>query len=338
MKRGMNTFELLQKVSPAALELRARADQLYKAMNPNINRIIVEGIVDLKSTGADNPATIRAESYHARFFSNSEHRLKELEESYERLNRPDDLIVMICCGNHFQFLKLWLESCDKNKIPVRDRTLVFTLDEEAESQTKLLGLESYNFDAARYESGGQSENFGDRNFSGAMYYKNAAIYESLKLGANLLFQDVDLIWLRNPLPYLSENNLKFDIQIMFDGPNPWHSPYYANSGFIYIRNCNASKAVFETALLNTSNIFECGGQQSPLNRIFHHFVVHNVLSLKILPETLFLNGHLFNLETGVNDNAGDWRSDGLVVHYSWTGNCEEKIKKLEKFDLINYEN
>jgi hypothetical protein len=328
------TFELLQKVSQAALELRARPEQLGKALNPNIDRIIVEQIVDLESTAADSPATIRAESYHSRFFSNSEHRFRELEKSYQRLNRPQDLIVMICCRNHFRFLKLWLESCDKNKIPVRDRTLVFTLDDEAESQTKLLGLESYNFDATRYESGGQSDNFGDPNFSSAMFYKNAAICESLKLGANLLFQDVDLIWLKDPLPYLTKSNLESDVQIMFDGRNPWHYPYYANSGFIYIRNCNASNAVFETAFLNTSNIFQCGGHQSPLNRILHHFVVHNVLSLKILPEAIFLNGHLFNLERGVLENAGDWQNDGLVVHYSWTGNCEEKTKKLEKFNLI----
>ncbi|MGH1540376.1 MAG: putative nucleotide-diphospho-sugar transferase [Arenicella sp.] len=333
----MITFELLQKVSQAALELRAKPDQLDKVLNPNIDRITVEKIVDLESTDADSSATIRAESYHSRFFSNSEQRFRELEKSYERLNRPQNLIVMICCRNHFQFLKLWLESCDKNMIQVRDRTLVFTLDDEAESQTKLLSLESYNFDATRYENGGQSDNFGDPNFSGAMYYKNAAICESLKLGANLLFQDVDLIWLRDPLPYLTKNNLESDLQIMFDGCNPWHYPYYANSGFIYIRNCDASKAVFETAFLNTSNIFQCGGHQSPLNRILHHFVIHNVLSLKILPEALFLNGHLFNLVTGVMANAGDWQNDGLVVHYSWTGNCEEKTRKLEKFNLTEYE-
>lgn len=328
-------FELLQTVSPSAQQLRAKPRILKHALNPNVDRIVGNQIADLKQVERDSAEVQRAESYHARFFANSDYRMSELEKSFQRLNRPDNLIVMICCKNHFEFLRIWLASCDRKGILVRDKTLVFTLDDEAEAHTKSLGLECYNFGASQYIQGGQSDNFGDHKFSGTMYYKNAAIHESLKLGANLLFQDVDLIWFKDPLPYLMKENLDHDIQIMFDGPNPWHFPYYANSGFFYIRNNDASKAVFETALFNTANIFECGGHQSPLNRIFHHFSVHNVLSLRVLPEQLFLNGHLFNLERGVLHEAGGWEEDGVVMHYSWTGNRDEKIKKLTKFKLLD---
>ncbi len=316
------------------MALRARPEQLSSALNPNIDRIIVDKIVDLEPIEADSAAAARAESYHAPFFANAERRLEELRTRYQSLNQPKDLIVMMCCKNHFQFLKIWLQACDKNEISVRDRTLVFTLDLEAHTKVTALGLESYHFDNNRYETGGQSSRFGDRNFTGAMYYKNAVIYESLKLGANLLFQDVDLIWLQDPMHYLRSDGPDCDIQMMFDGRNPWHYPYYANSGFIYITNCDNTKAVFETALRNTSNVFTCGGHQSPLNRILHHFVIHNVLSLKILPEALFLNGHLFNLERGVLNKAGNWQHNGIVLHYSWTADADQKIQKLKKFDLI----
>jgi hypothetical protein len=62
-----------------------------------------------------------------------------------------------------------------------------------------------------------------------------------------------------------------------------------------------------------------------------------VLSVNVLPQTLFLNGHLFNLKTGLADIAREWRSEGIVVHYSWTADLLEKRKKIEAFGF-NYMN
>ena len=73
--------------------------------------------------------------------------------------------------------------------------------------------------------------------------------------------------------------------------------------------------------------------QAPLNRIVAHYAAHNLVRVRVLPEHRYLNGHLFNLERGVRPAAGAWRDDGVVLHYSWTGNLAQKRAKLERFDL-----
>ncbi len=70
-------------------------------------------------------------------------------------------------------------------------------------------------------------------------------------------------------------------------------------------------------------------------RLLRYFLANNLIKVHILPEHLFLNGHLFNLETGVKPAARTWKEEGIVLHYSWTGSRGEKFRKLDKFEL-NY--
>jgi hypothetical protein len=201
--------------------------------------------------------------------------------------------------------------------------LIFTLDPQADSQVNKMGLKSYLFDPNIYQHAGDSDNYGDHNFKRTMFYKNAAIFESLKLGANILFQDVDLIWLNDPFIYLKKQNSNGQIQIMYDGPNRRHYPYYANTGFIYLKNEAVCHSLLETALRNTASIFKTGWHQPLFNRICHHFAVHNLLNLTVLPESLFLNRHLFNTDNGLRPASEVWQTDGIVIHYSWTGNSAD---------------
>jgi len=326
--------ELLGHVSKSALALRVPDSKRQNSVNPNIDRII-HSRIDLPEPIESEIPSQKAELLHQQYAKNSVEREASLQEIYQQLGRPDDLIIMICCNKFAPLLALWLLSCDQNNIDVRDKTIVFTLDLEAHKKAIEIGLQSYLLDPQHYYAAGGSVNFGDGIFMETMFYKNAVIVDALKLGANILFQDVDLIWLRDPLAYLKVENLTSDIQIMHDGVNPRHYPYYANTGFFYLRNTNVTKAVFETAMHNTTAIFKTGGHQPALNRILHHFAMYNLLDLTVLAENLFLNGHLFNLKRGTNPKANYWQTDGFVIHYSWTGNYQQKIDKLKMFNFFN---
>jgi hypothetical protein len=326
--------ELLGKVAQSSLELRASSASAERQFNQHVDHIIKQKI-DLPESLIDDRETRLAESLHSKFWENSEQRTTKLRQIYKELSEPEDLIVMICCKGFCVFLEFWLKSCEQNNIAVRDKTLVFTLDAQADSQVNKLGLKSYLLDPSTYKGAGGSENYGDRNFNRTMFYKNAAILESLKLGANILFQDVDLIWLKDPLIYLKEQSPYSQIQIMYDGENQRHFPFYANTGFFYLKNEAVCLAVLETALHNTASIFKLGGHQAPFNRICHHFAIHNLLNLCVLPESLFLNGHLFNADNGLRPASEAWQESGIVIHYSWTANRADKIRKLEKFNYFN---
>ena len=94
-------------------------------------------------------------------------------------------------------------------------------------------------------------------------------------------------------------------------------------------------ALFDTATENTASVFSGRSHQAVFNRILAHFALHNVLRPKVLPETLFLNGHLFSRKADVKETAKNWRTEGYVVHYSWTATRQEKKDKIEKYGF-NY--
>lgn len=327
-------YELDRCISDSARRLRASEKTLRQAANPNLERIITERIhMDIQAP-PDRVVEI-AESYHALFANNKAQRMSELRQMYTDLGQPGDLITMVYCQKFVPLFENWLASCEANGIPVRHRLMVFTLDEEAYRRSNELGIKSLFLDPRMYGQAGGSDGFGDKQFSRTMFYKNAIIHDLLELGANVLFQDVDLIWLKDPFKYLTAADAQEDLYIMYDGPNRLHRPLHANTGFIYVKCKEACKAFFETALGNTSAIFTCRSHQKPFNWILEHFQRHNVLAIKVLPQSQFANGHLFNLKRGVLPKAKEWRSDSYVVHYSWTGTMKEKREKIKKFGF-NY--
>lgn len=327
-------FELPQQASQSALILRGNPARLESAINPHIDKLVSREI-DFGIGLLQESFVAIAESCHLQYRRNEVDRMRKLRDIYDQLGRPTDVVVLLYCKNFFPLFENWLASCEKHNISVKHKVIAFTLDEESTQKTSALGVKSYFLDPEFYMKAGESAAFGDREFARTMFYKNAIVKDVLELGANVLFQDVDMLWLRDPFEYFSANCNDHDIYFMFDGANPFHRPLYANSGFIYIRCNDACKALFETAMRNSATIFQCRSHQKPLNQILAYFSNHNVLAIKVLPQTAFMNGHLFNLDNGVRDVATNWKADGYVVHYSWTANREEKQQKIRKFGF-NY--
>jgi rhamnogalacturonan II specific xylosyltransferase len=321
--------ELQHCVSNSALQLRADTAYLSDTLNPHVNRIISKQI----NFGTPMPETELveiAEAYHLLYEQTRAERFEWLNDSLEEMGRPESVVAMIFCSAYYPFFENWLASCSNHNIKIKNRTVCFALDHEAYKKATAQGIKAYFLNPDLYGDAGDAGSFADKRFGRTMFYKNAVVRDLLELGVNVLFQDVDLIWLRDPFDYLHLNNSS-DITFMYDGANPIHQPLYANSGFFFARVNDACKALFDTALGNTASIFRSGSHQKPLNRILGHFVLHNVLKLKILPESLFLNGHLFNSERGIKPEAVDWRGKGCVVHYSWSVNRVQKLEKMNQF-------
>ncbi len=332
--RGSDPYELPRQVSRSGLMLRADPKRIDSAVNPHVDRIFSRQM-DLSIEVPKEHLVDLAETFHSRYRANESVRMDALKKIYDQLGRPKEVIIVLYCKNFFSLFENWLASCASHNIPVRQKVIAFTLDTEAEEKTTEIGIKNYCIDPEIYAEAGGASAFGDLEFARTMFYKNAVIADTLELGANVLFQDVDMIWLRDPFDYFHRYCRDHDLYIMFDGPNPMHRPLYVNTGFIYVSCNDASRALIETALRNSASIFQCRSHQKPFNQIMACFELHNVLAVKVLPQQLFLNGHLFNLERGVCEKAGDWQNDGYVVHYSWTGNREEKRQKIEKFGF-NY--
>jgi len=316
---GTRGFELGQRLSASAL-----------ALSPDV----IDPKLDLTGSEIPEHSTEKAEAFHRLYRGRAEERMESLFSTYSELDGPENLIVMLSCGHYFPLFRNWLLSCDSNRIDPRGKLILFCLDRESAAGAGALGVKTCFLDPSSYTPAGKAEHFGDGSFRTTMLYKNAIIVDALQLGASVLFQDTDMIWLKDPFHYLDAAGDQSDVQIMYDGPNSRYKPIHGNSGFIRIRCRPGSQALFETALRNSASVL-LKGHQFPLGRIMDRFTGHGLLQVEVLPEHLFLNGHLFNLKKGIMPRAGNWQRDGIVVHFSWTSSREDKFKKLSRFGL-NY--
>jgi hypothetical protein len=93
----------------------------------------------------------------------------------------------------------------------------------------------------------------------------------LLLGYDVLFQDVDVVWInkaRDPLEFFqndSSNMTHFDVIFQHDGSNSIrYSPYSANSGFFYARANKRTQYLFTSLLLHSDLILTWYSQQQVL--------------------------------------------------------------------------
>ncbi|MFT5112672.1 MAG: hypothetical protein ACI8P9_001999 [Parasphingorhabdus sp.] len=326
-----SAFELGQQVSESTLILWRKSelsDQTQTMPTAGSHLELVDGTIP-------EHRIYQAESFHKLFNARTDIRREKLESLYNELGRPENIIVMMFCKNFAPLFENWLFSCEKHGIKPLEKLIVFCLDGVAARRLEELGVKCYFFNPEYYAPAGKSDRFGDEWFANTILYKNAVISEALTLGVSVLFQDADLIWFKDPFIYLDECRPHYDMQIMYDGPNRHGRPIYGNTGFIYLQSNDVTKALFETALRNSSSILRAGQHQFVFMKIVNFFLCHKLIRLHILPEHMFLNGHLFNLEHGVQAAARNWKEEGIVLHYSWTGTRLEKLQKLNKFRL-NY--
>lgn len=262
------------------------------------------------------------ELFHS-FEVESPGRYRKLRTLLGQQNRNHAVLVMMVNYGHMDLFRNWVRSCDDHGIDVRSWALVFTVDADAAAAVGELGFATYT-DPASYGVHGKEavQQFGDAQFRSLMFQKTAVVKDALDLGYHVLYQDVDLVWLKDPFPYLSDPQHRyFDAQFMYDGPNTLHSPLHVNTGFFWLKPTPASIRFWSAVLMHYVLILESGSQQMVANKILTGHVFAG-LKLNILLEKDFANGHLFSLR-----NTAGLPRDPYVIHCSWTGNLDHKINK-----------
>ena len=126
----------------------------------------------------------------------------------------------------------------------------------------------------------------DRVFIDMMWYKAFSVWTLLHMGYNVLFQDVYLVWFRDPFPYFkdyinrtstSSSSLGLnhgavqargrrqhpDAFFSDDGQRSLrYSPFYANSGFYYLYNTRATRHFAWTVMMAFDVLQTTGSHQN----------------------------------------------------------------------------
>jgi hypothetical protein len=171
--------------------------------------------------------------------------LNTVEATLERL-RPiakqvagdgNAIVVLVCNQGHSELL-LNFACASRNRGLDVSKVLVFATDTATVELAESVGLAAFDVgDAFGKMPTVAATNYGDQAFTGMMMAKVYSVHLINTLGYDLLFQDVDVVWYKNPLSFFESREAgDFDIYFQDDGAHTArYAPYSPNTGFYFVR-------------------------------------------------------------------------------------------------------
>ncbi len=250
-----------------------------------------------------------------------------------------DIIVMTLNDGEMDMLVNFACSCHHHGINTSN-VVVFAASKNIIDSISALGFTAiYDKEFASVSSMASAQ-YLDPIFVDMMWYKAFSVWILLKMGYNVLFQDVDLVWFREPFSYMNSEkrymirNTKIDGYFSDDGQRGLrYAPFYANSGFYYLKTNSRTEYLAWLTLSAYDSVKVTGSHQ-------------NVFIAKLI-ETLDIAGlspYLLNIDdfpTGVKYHRDKPYMKGIELgwqhpynfHMCWTLNKKDKINYFHNVNM-----
>lgn len=182
-----------------------------------------------------------------------------------------------------------------------------------------------------------AKRYGDLTFARMMWMKTVSVYLTLSAGYDVLFQDVDIVWMKNALFHIDHvlNHPKIpDLIFMDDGArSPRFAPYFANSGFYYVRHSSKTLYFMERMLKSMSELSSTHSHQATMMRYL--LEVHELSNMEValLDQFLFPSGSLFHHNKTYMKQLSGHEIEPFVFHMCWTESRVDKVGFL--FSLLS---
>lgn len=208
--------------------------------------------------------------------------------------------------------------------------LVVASDEQSRAAATAVGLAAVHSAAFGDMPERAARAYGDSIFSSMMWMKTICVWLVVRLGYDVLFQDADIVWFRDPWPYLEQHHAQHDTVWMDDAARSERfGPYYTNSGFYLIRNNARGLQFTQELLFHTDEIIAAKSHQAVVSSLLSDAHSRFGLSVAMLESDMFTSGAYFHYRM-------NWMRDALlnnrlpyVFHMCWTSNKEEKMRFLK---------
>lgn len=179
--------------------------------------------------------------------------------------------------------------------------------------------------------------YGDKKFTAMMMAKVMCVHMVSSLKYNILFQDVDIVWYKSPLPYFEEKGTslqEFDMIFQDDGGHTTrYAPYSANSGFYYVRYNARTEFFFNALLLAGDVILGTDSHQQALIALLSEHASLYGLRVKVISreDEHFPGGYQYHMKTGKYMKAlFAGQVHPYIFHMSWTENKDNKLRFLQQ--------
>lgn len=165
-----------------------------------------------------------------------------------------------------------------------------------------------------------------------MMAKVMCLHMVVSLRYNVLFQDVDIVWYKDPLPMFEDKHSplqQFDMLFQDDGGHTVrYAPYSANSGFYYVRHNSRTEYFFNALLLGGDVIMKTDSHQQAMIALINEHVSLFGLRVKVFSRDgeEFPGGYQFHMKSGRFMKAlFAGQVHPYIFHMSWTNNKDNKI-------------
>ncbi|GKY90617.1 hypothetical protein MPSEU_000035300 [Mayamaea pseudoterrestris] len=218
--------------------------------------------------------------------------------------------------------------------------LLFATDIETHDLAVSLGIHSFFVDQAFGEMPKVAARvYGDKHFASMMMSKVYCVHLINLLGYDLLFQDLDIYWYRNPLDFFhSDAAGDFDMYFQDDGArSARYAPFSPNSGFYFVRNNPRTQYFFSVFLRMGDLILASGSHQGVLTSVLVEHANWRGLKVKVFgvhqeEGGLFPGGYHFHRNHAYMKQMlqGDGSVNPFIFHMSWTKNKDNKLKFMQQ--------
>ena len=247
-------------------------------------------------------------------------------------NNTRTIIVMVANEGVYDLLLNFVCSAEAVGLDKKD-IIVFTGTRSFAYLVDNLGVNSLYSTALGSMPEHAAGSYLDKTFSRMMWFKTTSVYLAISCGFHVMFQDVDLVWLENPVPYLL--SIEADVAFMDDGArSPRYTPFFVNSGFFLVKN-NPRTRYFEEKMskCGPSEIGYTHSHQSVLIRHVsecHHFAG---LSVFVLDRELFPSGQAYHENKPYIRRIQARSYKPFVFHMCWTTNRVDKLRYFKEIGL-----
>lgn len=244
------------------------------------------------------------------------------------------LLVMAANDGHVPLLLNFACSLRKTKIPLPPH-IVFVTSHDLVKSLTALGFTAFYHSALGDFPTGAASVYGDRKFGSMMFMKQFSVHLALELKRDVLFQDLDVTWLKNPMEDLAKSSEMFDVQIQDDGArNERFQPYWANSGFYYLRNNDVVRTMWDRVTMSLHPFNQ--GNQATMNMVMQAFVMRRGLKVRVLPKKTYVAGSGLSHPHFLVDGRERLELDDSaeILHFCWTHNITHKFHKMELYDQL----
>lgn len=162
--------------------------------------------------------------------------------------RSRTLVVLTCNKGQSMLFRNFVCNARAKGLDI-SQVVLFATDEYTLKLSQDLGIPAWYDESIFGGMPEQSANrYGDMIFGRMMMAKVYCVHLALVSGYNVLFQDVDVVWYQNPLPFVESDKFSnYDMVFQDDGSRQVRfAPYSPNSGMYFISVCTSVIQVRES--------------------------------------------------------------------------------------------